>query len=255
MPSRRVITSSFRQAFVNGSVKLKVVTSAGNPTRVEFMDGATSMGVVSTAPFEWNATNLQAGMHGFYAKVYDAEKFSVTNSADVQVGNQIPYEGTAWAIPGTIEAGKYDVFEGGKGQNIAYMDVTSKNTGDFRTGESVDASNSAAEGVYIESIASGEWLEYTVNVSQAGISRFHSGTHSQAVNITVAALMSCSDSSKTATQGTFSLGYVATFETVGTSVTVTFELPDNDKPGLVAYLWKESPFAESQMTNVSGKIF
>jgi hypothetical protein len=42
---------------------------------------------------------------------------------------------------------------------------------------------------------------------------------------------------------------------VGTTVTITFELLDNDKPGLVAYLWKESPFAESQMTNVSGKIF
>jgi hypothetical protein len=42
---------------------------------------------------------------------------------------------------------------------------------------------------------------------------------------------------------------------VGTSVTVTFELLDNDKPGLIAYLWKETPFAESPMTNVSGKIF
>jgi hypothetical protein len=503
-----VLTSSFLQAYVNGSVKLKVIASGGNPARVEFMDGGTLMGIVSTPPFEWNATNLQSGIHGFYAKVFDAEKFSVTNSADVQVGNQIPYEGTAWAIPGTIEAGKYDVFEGGKGQNIAYMDVTSKNTGDFRTGEYVDASASTAEGVYIESIAAGEWLEYTVNVSQAGLYtlsfRYASGNpsgggpfhlkldglpisgditvpststtvwniwatktavnipltpgqhvlqvafsngefnlakmtfartgdltfsypvamagnkmkvllpltsttidgsastesagkpltylwtqnygpsnvqfssattakpiisglvegiyslkltvtnpdlrtdddellvavsssanipptvflfspldkstftagkpltisanasdfdgsiqkvdffqnntlitsdntapysitwnpsagnytlsakttddggavgNSRAVTITVSPVMSCSDSSKTASQGSFSLGYIATFETVGTTVTITFELLDNDKPGLVAYLWKESPFAESQMTNVSGKIF
>jgi hypothetical protein len=68
-------------------------------------------------------------------------------------------------------------------------------------------------------------------------------------------MMSCADTSKTATQGSFSIGYICTFETVGTTVTVTFELLDTDKPGLVAYLWKENPFAESLMTNVSGKIF
>jgi hypothetical protein len=30
---------------------------------------------------------------------------------------------------------------------------------------------------------------------------------------------------------------------------------DTDKSGVVAYLWKQSPFSESPMTNVSGKIF
>ena len=29
----------------------------------------------------------------------------------------------------------------------------------------------------------------------------------------------------------------------------------DNQPGLIAYLWKETPFAESQMTNVSGNIF
>ena len=503
-----VMTSSFQQAYVNGSVKLNVTASGGTPTKVEFMDGAVSKGIASTAPFEWNATDLQLGMHGFYAKVFDAEKFSVTNSSDVQVGNQVPFEGTAWVIPGTIEAGKYDVFEGGKGQNIAYMDVTTVNSGDFRTNEYVDAFSNAAEGVYVGSIASGEWLEYTVNVSQAGMYtlafRYASGnplgggpfqlqsdglpvsgditvpststtawnvwatktvanipltpghhllrvafpngefnlakmtfartgdlpfsyptamtggklililpqtsatlhgsastesagrpltynwtqnygpfpvqfsnqtspdpvinlpgegvyslkltvtnpdlrtdedellvavsssanisptvslvfpadnstytagkpvtitanasdfdgsiqkvdfyqnntlissdntspysttwnpvagnymltakatdnggaaSNSQQVNVTILPLISCTDSSKMAAQGSFSLGYKYTFETVGTNVKVTFELLDTDKPGLIAYLWKENPFAESQMANVSGKIF
>ncbi|MFZ4582648.1 MAG: T9SS type A sorting domain-containing protein, partial [Paludibacter sp.] len=52
----------------------------------------------------------------------------------------------------------------------------------------------------------------------------------------------------------FSVGYKCTYETVGTDVTVTFEMLD-DKAGVIAYLWKETPFAESAMTNVSGKIF
>jgi endoglucanase Acf2 len=502
------ITSSFQQAAVNGSVKLDVVASGGTPTKVEFMDGTTSLGTVTAEPFTWNASNLQLGVHGFYAKIYDLEKFNVTNSVDVQVGNQLPYDGTAWLIPGIIEAGRYDVFEGGKGQNIAYVDVTTANSGDFRMDEYVDATSNTNEGVYVGSLAPGEWLEYTVDVTQAGLysfafryasgnsaggGPFHleldgqpvsadisvpststtvwdiwatktvadipmtPGTHvlrvafsngefnlakmtftrtgdltssfptanaggklilvlpetsatldgsastesegkaltytwiqnygpsvvqfsdatsdkpvisglvegmyslkltvinpdlrtdedellvvvsstanilptislvspannstftagksiaisanasdfdgsiqkvdfyqnniliatddtepysvnwspvagdyvltaiatddvgaestSQAVNVTIAPAMICSDVSNLAQQGSFSIGYKYTFETVGTSVTVTFELLDNDKPGLVAYLWKESPFAESQMTNVSGKIF
>lgn len=168
-----IITSSFQQAFVNGSVKLDVVPSGGTPIKVEFMDGNTSLGVVTTAPFTWNATNLALGVHGFYAKVYeDAVKFNVTNSVDVIVGDQLPYGGTAWAIPGIIEAGKFDTFEGGKGQNIAYLDVTTANSGDFRMNEAVDAYAHISEGATVGSIAAGEWLEYTVDVSQSGLYSF-----------------------------------------------------------------------------------
>ena len=40
----------------------------------------------------------------------------------------------------------------------------------------------------------------------------------------------------------------------GTDVTFTFELLDN-KTDVSAYLWKQSPFSELNMTNTSGKIF
>jgi len=66
--------------------------------------------------------------------------------------------------------------------------------------------------------------------------------------------MSCTSTSTDATQGSFTVGYKCTYETVGTDVNVTFELLDN-QPGLIAYLWKQTPFAESAMTNVSGNIF
>ena len=166
------ITSSFGQAFVGGSVALNVTASGGTPTKVEFMDGIVSLGTVTTAPFTSKATNLQLGIHNFYARVYDGDKFSVTNTAQVLVGNELPYGGTAWAIPGTIEAGKYDIFEGGKGQNITYLDVTTANEGDFRMDESVDASTDVTEGAVINHIASGEWLKYTVNVAQTGLYSF-----------------------------------------------------------------------------------
>ncbi|MDD4969010.1 MAG: glycosyl hydrolase [Paludibacter sp.] len=164
-----VITSSFPQAFVGGNVKLNVAIPVGTPTKVEFMDGTTSLGTILLAPYVTTAINLQLGIHNFYAKVFDGEKYNVTNSAQVLVGNKIPYGGTAMAIPGTIEAGKYDVFEGGKGQNITYFDVTTANSGNFRMDEYVDAYTDTNEGATIGNIASGEWLEYTVDITQTGL--------------------------------------------------------------------------------------
>jgi endoglucanase Acf2 len=184
VPARKMVTSmdsqivgilsaSFQQAYVNGSVKLDVVASNGTPIKVEFMDGSTSLGIVTTAPFTLDATNLTLGMHSFYAKVYESEfKFNVTNSVNVQVGNQLPFGGTPWVIPGIIEAGKFDTFEGGKGQNIAYFDTTTANSGDYRLDEYVDSKTSVAEGATVGSLASNEWLEYTINVAQSGLYSF-----------------------------------------------------------------------------------
>ena len=78
--------------------------------------------------------------------------------------------------------------------------------------------------------------------------------NSQTVNITVDPKMTCTEASNIATEGAFTVGYKCTFETVGTNVTVTFELLD-DKTGVAAYLRKAAPFTELPMANVSGKIF
>ena len=69
-------------------------------------------------------------------------------------------------------------------------------------------------------------------------------------------ILQCSGTDTQSSQGTaFSLGYNYTFETIGTDVKINFELLDTDKTGVVAYLWKQTPFGETQMANVSGKIF
>jgi hypothetical protein len=66
----------------------------------------------------------------------------------------------------------------------------------------------------------------------------------------------CAGASSLAQQGSFTLGYNYAYETLGTnSVKVTYELLDTDKVGLVAYLWRQSPFAETPMTNVTGRVF
>lgn len=67
--------------------------------------------------------------------------------------------------------------------------------------------------------------------------------------------LACTETSSQASQGTFSTGYTATFETVGTDVIVTFELLDTDRTGVIAYLWRQTPFAETAMTHVSGLTY
>ena len=75
------------------------------------------------------------------------------------------------------------------------------------------------------------------------------------VNTTTTAYLNCSGTDTQAQQGTFSIGYNYSFETIGTDVKITFELLDTDHVGVVAFLWKQNPFTETQMTNVSGNTF
>lgn len=166
--AKGVLTTSFDQAHVGGTVQLQLTITEGTPAKVEFMNGTESVGEVLSAPYQIDATNLQPGVHSFYARIYAGENFSTSNSVNVVVGNQQPYSGEASAIPGVIEAGHYDVFEGGKGQNIAYLDLSNGNNGDYRMDESVDVALSTSEGATIGWIDAGEWVEYTVDVATSG---------------------------------------------------------------------------------------
>lgn len=75
------------------------------------------------------------------------------------------------------------------------------------------------------------------------------------LNATTLGSTGCSGIDTIATQGSFTTGYNYAFETLGTDVKITFSLLDTDKVGVVAYLWKQNPFSETQMTNVSGTTF
>lgn len=162
------ISSSFQQAYPGGSVDLAVMVSGGTATNVEFLDGETVIGQVAQAPFELKAANLTVGKHNFYARIYDGTHFSITNFVEVIVGEQLSYLGDPIKIPGTFSSAHFDIFEGGKGQDIAYVDVSPGNAGDFRLSEDVDAVWVQSEGETVGWISAGEWLEYTVDVQQAG---------------------------------------------------------------------------------------
>ncbi|MDG1228161.1 MAG: carbohydrate-binding protein, partial [Polaribacter sp.] len=163
------ISSDFTQAYPNGSVNLSTTVSGSVITKVEFYDGSTLLGEDKTAPYEMKAENLSLGIHGFFSKVYQNDKFNVTNSINVVVGEQVPYSGAAFQIPGVIEPGNYDKFQGGVGQNISYLDLSLNNSGNYRTDEYVDSELNNSEGPVVGWFSAGEWMEYTVDVSKAGV--------------------------------------------------------------------------------------
>lgn len=77
-----------------------------------------------------------------------------------------PFSGTPMAIPGIIEAERYDL--GGEG--VAYHDTTSGNQrGAFRSdGVDVANTNDTGGGYMIGNSRASEWLKYTVNVATTG---------------------------------------------------------------------------------------
>src|SRR5688572_16034142 len=79
-----------------------------------------------------------------------------------------PYTGTPVALPKAFAAANFD--KGGAG--VAYRDLTSGNAGNvYRTTEDVDlitSTDSSSNGYAVNNIQSGEWLNYTVNVTADG---------------------------------------------------------------------------------------
>ncbi len=85
--------------------------------------------------------------------------------AEPEPGEQSPFLGSPQAIPGRVEAEAYDI----GGPQVAYVDCDVQNNGGaYRPGESVDIEPSTEGGFNVGWMCASEWLEYTVDVAQAG---------------------------------------------------------------------------------------
>ena len=86
---------------------------------------------------------------------------------------QLPFKGEAIAVPGKIEAEDFDIPGKGKNEdgtsNQSYADADSENHGDsdYRSDTGVDLYKKAT-GVVVGYNNEGDWLEYTINVAEAG---------------------------------------------------------------------------------------
>jgi beta-glucanase (GH16 family) len=96
---------------------------------------------------------------------------------------------------------------------------------------------------------------YTFSIVASDATGNNAANNSLSLNATTNQAFQCSGTGNVAQQGSFSTGYSYTFETIGTDVKITCELLDTNRVGVIAYLWKQSPFSETTMSNVSGTTF
>jgi hypothetical protein len=81
--------------------------------------------------------------------------------------SESPYGGTAWAIPGQVEAENFDL----GGQGVAYSTPSTSNQGgQYRTSDDIgiEATTDTGFGYDVGWTVAGEWLRYTVNVTATG---------------------------------------------------------------------------------------
>ena len=191
-------------------------------------------GVAGNIPSNFN----QATMEIDYVRVYQ----------NVQVDTQIPTNFTATI--GTVTS-----------SSIELLLNSNDNSGSVVYGVTYGSNSTSAagnSGVQKSVVISGlnPTTNYSFSVSASDLSGNNAANNSIILNATTLGVIGCNGNSSAAQQGSFTTGYNYSFETIGTnSVKVTFELLDTDKIGLVAYLWRQSPFSEVQMTNVSGRTF
>ena len=154
------------------SITAEVEDLNNDVNNVEFFVDGQKIGEDATAPyaFDWSSTTTGS----FSVEVIATDAEDNTGSATMAVSVRIPqgpYGGTAHPIPGTIELEEYDV--GGNG--FAYYDDSPgtevSNAPNFRTDEDVDIETATDDGggYNLGWTTVGEWLEYTVDVTQSGI--------------------------------------------------------------------------------------
>ena len=160
--------------YTNLYIKVNAITGQSNIDKVSlFVDGKL-IKEKTNAPYEWgdkeyNESNpllgLASGIHKFEVVALKNNisigASSIFITAPIVVIENEPYQEN-FIIPGIIEAENYDI--GGEG--ISYHDSDTSNLGGVYRNDGVDI-EMGGSGYVIGNTIKGEWLEYTVDVSES----------------------------------------------------------------------------------------
>ena len=157
-------------------IELRVASAFSNSAFHIEIDGVNVTGRVAVPNtsnwknFRWvgrRGIMLTAGQHVMKI-VSDQQYFDLNSVRIVATPNSTSYFGSPIPLPGSFEAENFDV--GGEG--VAYHDNVAGNAGGlYRAGEDVDivsSPDSLGGGYVVNNFETGEWLNYTVNVTAAG---------------------------------------------------------------------------------------
>jgi len=133
-----------------------------SPTTTQFKDSALNK---NTIYYYRLRTNLLDSI----------DLYSYPTSVKI-VGIRKPYLGSPASIPGTIQAEDFDL--GGEGQT--FHDNTALNLGGtYRLNEAVDIEARPDNGYQVGYVATGEWIQYSINVKKAALYRIDTYTASK----------------------------------------------------------------------------
>ncbi|MFN6945731.1 MAG: carbohydrate-binding protein, partial [Cytophagaceae bacterium] len=155
-----------------GSINLSASANDadGSVVNVEFYANSIKVGEKSSAPYTISWTNVAVGTYTISARATDNDGAVTTSDVITVIVNPAiirePYGGAPWPIPGKVEAEDYD--EGANG--VSYFDRSSGNSGRAYRNDDVDiqTTSDVGGGYNVGWIETGEWLEYTVEVSKDG---------------------------------------------------------------------------------------
>lgn len=141
---------------------------SGDEYVVYLMTGGTTS--VSSLPGAYTARWFNPRT-GVVQPAAGGPSFTAPDSNDwvlhLKSGGPTPYHGTPAPVPGVIQAEDYDL--GGEG--VAYHDTTAGNSGGAYRSEDVDieSTSDAGSGFDVTATAAGEWMEYSVSVTETGV--------------------------------------------------------------------------------------
>lgn len=181
VPAQKMHTVNTSDINLEAPVTLLITdkTSGKSPLTIQFEGNKSFDRNGSGLTYDWVFADLGAsssidttftfteiGEHWVYLTVTNELDLETSDSVKITVvGNGTPFSGSPSSVPGRIEAENYD--KGGEG--IAYHDADANNIGlAYRPDEGVDLENSNDQGFDIYWITAGEWIEYTINVEEAG---------------------------------------------------------------------------------------